>query len=309
MDRQAEALSLAGQLLEDIELVRMPIGQLILKATRLARIIEDEATLVWLGYEARGCPSTDDGKQHMTRTGRWTDREKGEGYWAPVAALQACIDGDRQTVDALKVESVGGQYASIALREQRSSIIQLAHEAQAISQVVPRVLGLVHEFATRVYLELQFSDAQAEMFETARQDVDARLALLSGEALIKIATINDRFRAGDKEAISHAMTTARRLIDSVADSIFPGRPDLYIIGDESMIVDDSKILNRVNAFLHQSGATDGRRKRIRRMVGDIYERVSKGVHDDVSIEEARFVFLQTYVVLGEIVSFVPRIIP
>jgi len=136
--------------------------------------------------------------------------------------------------------------------------------------VVTRVVGLIHEFVTRVHLELQFSDAQAEMFETARQDVDARLALLGGDALTKISSINERFRAGDPESVSsHAMTTARRLIDSIADAVFPGRAESYAIGKEEFSVDNSKVLNRINAFLHQSGASEGRRSRIRRTLGDI----------------------------------------
>ena len=307
MDRQAQALALAEQLLEDVELTRLPIDQLVLKATRLARLIEDEAALVWLGFETRGVPGSEDGKRHMSRTGRWKDREKGEGYWSPAGAIQAMIDSGGQAVGALKVDSVGGEWASIALREQRGAIVSLSSQSMIMAGVVVRVAGLIHEFVTRVHLELQFSDAQAEMFETARQDVDARLALLGGDALTKISSINERFRAGDPESVSHAMTTARRLIDSIADAVFPGRAESYAIGKEEFSVDNSKVLNRINAFLHQSGASEGRRSRIRRTLGDIYGWVSKGVHDEVDVEEARFVFLLTYATLGEVVSLAPRV--
>lgn len=307
MDRQTQALVLAEQLLEDVELTRLSIDQIVLKATRLARLIEDETALVWLGFETSGIPNNDEGKRHMTKAGRWANREKEEGYWIPASAVQATIDSGGQAVEALKVESVGGEYASIALREQRNAIVTLSRQSANMAGIVSRVAGLVHGFATRVYLELQFSDAQATMFETARQDVDARLALLGGDALTKIASINERLRAGDLEAVSHAMTTARRLIDSVADSVFPGRVEPYMIGDESLVVDNSKVLNRLNAFMHQSGVTGGRRSRLRRALGDIYERVSKGVHNDVDVEEARFVFLLTYVTLGEVVSFASRV--
>jgi hypothetical protein len=37
-------------------------------------------------------------------------------------------------------------------------------------------------------------------------------------------------------------------------------------------------------------------------MADIYGRASAGVHDDVTVEEARFIFLQTYVVIGELLS-------
>ena len=132
---------------------------------------------------------------------------------------------------ALAAADVGGERASIALREQRGAIVSLSSHSMIMAGVVTRVVGLIHEFVTRVHLELQFSDAQSEMFETTRQDVDARLALLGGDALTKISSINERFRAGDPESVSsHAMTTARRLIDSIADAVFPGRAESYAIG-------------------------------------------------------------------------------
>lgn len=303
MDRHAQALQLAEQLLEDVELTRLPVDRLVLKATRLARLTEDEVALTWLAFEVSGCTSSEAGKRHMSRTGRWTDREKGEGTWSPAAAIQASLNSCDQAIQALKVDSVGGEWASIALREQRGSIASLSSTSQALSAILARVTGLIHDFTSRVYHELQFSDAQAGMFESVRQDVDARLARLGGEALVKIESINERFRVGDTEAVSHAMTTARRLIDSVADSVFPGRSEPYKIGDEPLVVDESKVLNRILAFLHSKGATDGRRARLRRTFSDVYGRVSKGIHDDVDIEEARFIFLQTYVALGEVVSF------
>jgi hypothetical protein len=304
VDRQTEALQLADELLADIELARLAVDRVVMKATRLARLIEDDVALNWLTFELTGCPDTEAGRRHMARTLRWTEAAEKKGHWGSAAALQAGIDTHRQTIQSFQIGSISGDALVPALREQRSNILTLSVNLGSFERILAQVVAMVHEFVSRVYQELQFSDAQAAMFEAARKDVDARLAHLGGDALTKIASINDRFRAGDSEAISHAMTTARRLIDSVADSVFKARSEPYAIGDESFAVDESRVLNRINAFLHLKGVTAGRRQRLRRTLGDIYGRVSKGVHDDVDIEEARFVFLQTYVVLGEVVSLV-----
>lgn len=66
------------------------------------------------------------------------------------------------------------------------------------------------------------------------------------------------------------------------------------------------VLNRLQAYSHQQGISKGRRDRLRRTLGDLYDRCSAATHSEVSVEEARFVFLQTYVVLGEVLSLAPH---
>jgi hypothetical protein len=68
------------------------------------------------------------------------------------------------------------------------------------------------------------------------------------------------------------------------------------------------VLNRINAFIHTCGVRGGRADRLRRSLSDIYGRVSTGVHADVDGHEARYLFLTTYVLLGEILTF-PEILP
>ncbi len=45
-----------------------------------------------------------------------------------------------------------------------------------------------------------------------------------------------------------------------------------------------------------------RRERINKNLGALYDRVSAGVHADVTIDEAQALVLNTYLLLGEIVS-------
>lgn len=49
-------------------------------------------------------------------------------------------------------------------------------------------------------------------------------------------------------------------------------------------------------------ASSTRRSRLRRRLRDLYERVNAGVHSDVSSQEAEFLFLDTYLLLGEVLG-------
>jgi hypothetical protein len=98
------------------------------------------------------------------------------------------------------------------------------------------------------------------------------------------------------------MTTCRRLIDAVADHVFPAQDEPYSLGDQGLSVKQNNVLNRINAYLHRAGVTGGRADRLRRSLADIYGRVSKAVHDDIDGHEARYLFLTAYVTLGEVLT-------
>jgi hypothetical protein len=98
------------------------------------------------------------------------------------------------------------------------------------------------------------------------------------------------------------MTTCRRLIDTTADAISPATGDTAEIDGQQVSTTKGNVLNRLNLYAYMSGASKGRRDRPRRSLADIYGRVSKGVHEDVTPMEARFIFLQTYLTLGELVT-------
>lgn len=49
----------------------------------------------------------------------------------------------------------------------------------------------------------------------------------------------------------------------------------------------------------------GRRDRLSRTLHDIWELASAGDHSDIDVVQARYAFLQTYVVIGEILALTP----
>jgi hypothetical protein len=98
------------------------------------------------------------------------------------------------------------------------------------------------------------------------------------------------------------MSTVRRLITSAADELFPPREQPYQLGEQEMSVTANAVLNRLKAYAAECGVSEGRRDRLSRTVHDIWGRASAGDHSDIDVIEARYLFLQTYVVLGELLA-------
>ena len=303
-DLSAHARELASGLLEDIELSRTSLSQQVLKASRLARLIGDEEAVVWIEFELSGIRGTDSGNVHMTKTKRWIKEDENRGLWgATTADLEGQVESLRDNMEASRVDSFSGDAlmgATIQHRKYQTSITEAIGRKMLI---LNRVRSLLHEFARRTYYELEFSAEQQSLFDSARKEIDGLLAPQVGESLDKIDSIYRRLSEGDPESISQAMNTVRRLIDSFADAVYPAVPDGSAkIGDQELKAGQSQVLNRIDLFVADHTESESRRKRLRQSLRSIYERASAGSHAEVTPAEARYLFLSTYVLLGEILT-------
>lgn len=303
MDRQSEALALGESLMADFELSQTTTAKRVLKAMRLARLTRDDAAQEWLGFEISGVPNTPRGREWMSQTRRWANKEEGKGYWGPCAELEAVHAGAEAARAALAGDvSLSGDLVALAMRERSASLNGHTNTATTMAKVLAAIDARVYAYASDIYAELRFSQIQASLFEASRRAVDAQLASMAGGALAKIDSINERLASEDGEAVSQAMSTCRRLIDAVADAVFPASDVPYDLNGQSLSVKQNAVLNRINAYFHARGVFGGRADRLRRGLADIYGRVSTGVHAEVDAHEARYLFLHTYVLLGEVLT-------
>ena len=123
---------------------------------------------------------------------------------------------------------------------------------------------------------------------------------MCAEVLQQIPSVVNRLSEGDDESVSQALTTVRRIIDSFADAIYPPSDNTFRIGDNDLTLGPTRHLNRLNVYVHERTESKGRRDKIRQNLANLYSRVSAGVHADVTIEEAQSLFLNCYLILGEI---------
>lgn len=304
MGRQEEALRVADELLADIELKRLKASEIVLKASRLARLVGHDELIEFLGYERQGYPTDGSANEWIKRSGRWSADEGGGSYTASTAKLEAGLEGSHEAVAALRGGgNYSGDYIAIPAREHDERIGTHALSIATLSGICGQVVATIYEVVVEIYHELLFSELQATLFADTQPRVDGLLSAASGSALDKIESVSDRLRDGDPESVSQALTTCRRLIDSCADHVFPSQSEVYALGDEvTLNVGQQQVLNRLQAYTHQCGITKSRRDRLRRTLKDLYERCSAGTHAEVTVDEARFVFLQTYIALGEILT-------
>jgi hypothetical protein len=220
--RSEHILELAKELLDDIELSRLSAESLLLKASRLARWVGSDEIKQWIKHEMQGYNSTEPvSVKYMGLTGRWLDKEKESGYWGPLAQQEAKIEAQNIKLKSMVTPDTSGDWAFRVMQMHEKQLNTTTNQISSLSAVKSRVLALLHNFISEVYYEKEFDSLSESIFERYKRDVDTLISTNCGDVLEQIPSVMSRLADGDGEAISQALTTVRRIIDSFADSIFP----------------------------------------------------------------------------------------
>lgn len=293
---------LARELLDDIELSRTSAESLLLKATRLARWVGSEEIRQWLRFEMRGYnASNESSRKYMGITGRWINKEKNYGYWGPLAQQEAAIDAEKAKLASMRTPDSSSDYAVSAIASVTKAMQETTNAISRLSGIRSRVLANLHEFVSEQYYERLFGGLAESIFERHKGDVDKMLTGSCADVLERIPTVTDRLADGDAESVSQALTTCRRILESFADAVFPPMDEPHV-RDDGTIVDlgANRHKNRINEYISKHTTSSSRKTRLRQNLSNLFDRVSTGVHGDVSADEARALFLNTYLFLGEV---------
>lgn len=207
VNRQDQALSLAEELLADIELRRLKAGDVVHKASRLARLVGHDELQTFLRYEREGYPSSAYNDPWVERAGR--KGAEGEWWSAPLSHIEAAIESSESAITALRGGgNYSGEFASVAAREHDHKIVQYANQTAPLSSICGAVVSTTYSLVTEIYHELLFSELQSTLFATVQTNVDGALAAASGTALDKIERVSERLRDGDAESVSQGLTTS-----------------------------------------------------------------------------------------------------
>ena len=294
-------LELAKELLDDIELSRIPAESLLLKASRLARWVGSDEIKYWINLEMKGYNAKNEiSLKYMDTTGRWTDKIKEKGYWGPLAQQKAALEAANIKLRAMSTPDTSGEWAFRVMQMYEQDMASTTNVISKLSGIKSRVLSHLHSFVSEVYYEKEFDNLSESIFERYKSEVDTLISEHCGDVLEQIPSVMSRLTDGGAESISQALTTVRRIIDAFADSIFPPSEETININGNDVTLDAEKHKNRINAFVHQHTESKSRKVKIRQNLSNLYDRVSTAVHNDVSAEEARSLFLNTYLLLGEV---------
>jgi hypothetical protein len=176
------------------------------------------------------------------------------------------------------------------------------------SGILQRISQAVYEYLSRTEQQLYSGQTNADIFEQNRRFVNERLSHMSSTALEQFQAAQERLGAGGAEAGSHALTSCRRIIKTIADYLYPPKTEPVMGRDgKKRFLTDEKYVARIWQYIHERVEGSASRNLLSLQAEELGRRVdrlndlsSKGVHSDVSPFEVQQCVLQTYLLVGDL---------
>ena len=329
----AEAESLSGEILRDIELSQVPLSVVVLKALRLARIVNDFEAQQIFEWESGGYPRGATGVTPevwaaavtANRVFYWSKSDKEEQkqhtYVESIEemestkevgtmGLQAARDPDVSLSSANQHQYLHAPSGNSGERNQlRSSIATISHRLSSRRT-------FIHKYASRKHYELRFGSVADDSFGRVRGLVDSLIGDLVPDAVKKFTAIYDNLKSDNPEDWANAAHGCRRVLQDLADAVFPAQEEprfAELDGEKRPIkLGRDQYINRLIAFIGDSSESE----RFSELVGSelayignrldaLFKASQKGSHAAVRKEEADRYVVYTYLAVGDILSLRP----
>jgi hypothetical protein len=320
-----DALALTRQALDEFESV--PLAASLRRAERIARLRGDihrahmfqlelrpsGGSTTWSRTEAYEMLKTEEIGTADVDTWRSQIFEEWMKERIPAQVPEALSDtfGDGELIGG-SIESVI-RHAALMERERAlaagpQAMFQMEMRREADLEIIERATHRVFTYLCTVERELSYIGVNADIFERHRRRVESFLAQISPRVLEQFTAAYRRAREDDPESKTHALTTCRRILESVADVVYPARAEPATDSSgKTRQVGAENYKNRLWIFADASIAGGTHSKLLLATLQDfgsridtVYSLTNKGVHDDVSQAEVDTCVMQTYLLAGEI---------
>ena len=328
-DSLLEALKLSEEIVKQIELNELPLNQIALKTTRLARLLNDFTMQKVFKYESQGYPSVPDGvpfdifvlAKKAERGFKFKDAKTGEitdlVYLESIGALEEKIEASK-----LALGNVRDQDITLSSKSTLNPILPLPKsiERDALRKEITDASNrlnsrrtFIYNYALSHYYDLKFSGISEDIFIRARQRIDQAIGQVVPESVQKLSAIYENLLSENEEDWSNAVHGCRRLIKALADALFPATENEIVeegVKKKEIKLGKENYINRLIAYVDKKSESERFKEIVGshlRYLGDrldsINSAASKGSHTTiVSREEADRYVILTYLMVGDILS-------
>ena len=330
--RQAlrEALALSEEILQNIELNELPLANSAMKVSRLARLLNDFSTQKIMELEVSGYPSYPNGVppdvyKLAVMAGREIQEKNNKSGVITNYIYQTSIEGLEHELKSFETNLAATRDPDVSVTSANPSQTvwnppgnkferdNLRKNAVMNRGRLSSRRSFIHSYVLRRHYELKFSGIADDIFSRIREKVDSTIGEKVPEATQKLVAVHENLQSENPEDWSNAVHSCRRLLQDLADSIYPARPDAtkVINGKEKVVtLGRENYINRLIAFLEERSTSE----RFTEIVGShlnfigerldaVFKATQKGSHSKiVSREEADRYVVYTYLVTGDILS-------
>ena len=177
----------------------------------------------------------------------------------------------------------------------------------SLVQILSYVTVELARRTNNIITEITYGKIPEGIFKKFQDRVNTLLAHSNPAAVSELNTAYENLvRFDDPEKAAHVAFSCRRLIRAVADELFPAQNKPYTKNDGNEIkVGKDHFLNRLKAYV-DSSRPDNREYLVKKidLLEDMYrkipESINKGIHANITNEDAEMLVIYSYMILGEI---------
>ena len=141
-------------------------------------------------------------------------------------------------------------------------------------EIIERATHRVFAYLCTVERDLSYIGVNADIFERHRRRVESFLSKIAPQVLDQFTAAYRRAREDDAESKTHALTTCRRILESVADVVYPPRAEPVVDSSgKTRKVGTENYVNRLWMFASESMSGSTQSKLLLATLGDFGARI------------------------------------
>jgi len=315
----------------------LSVSALVRQGHRIATLRHDYAACVWFEFQQRELGSDinkDDpvllelrGKlvallgeeaghaEYLRQYRRWEVSRKWVSseniHPASVDQLEDMLNQTQKGYDDSQVPpNVTGLDAAAMARGQEATRSKLIPLIGSLRSILSKVRQSVHNYLVATEAELDAGRDESSFFDQAQLRINTLMNTYAPEATAKFLAAQDSIASGGAEDISHALTSCRRMIKSLADALYPATDQNEVgLDGVSRKMTDEAYKNRLLQYVREQVGKHKSGPILLAVISDLGQRLavldsmaSKGVHADASLTEAQTCVVQTYLLAGDLLA-------
>lgn len=324
VNAKQEAIILLKDALKELESPKGSVSSGVQKLLRIARILNEEAIAVWCELHLGKEDYIESLKNHIEVLLDNQSKNKSTKVKEEIHKSQKSLEdvgvkiGLHFQLDDINMflDNSGGGFENIAFIEEKYADLVKSKRGNDgiffksnLSKRIASVRRKGHEKAIYLFNKIAFRDAPKTTFDYLKEEVDDKLLDLNPELAEKLMIAFKSVSSDNPEEWSHALTSCRRLIEGLADKLFPPI-DNDINGRK---LGQPQYINRLWAFMDKAIESESNRELAKTHIDFLgsylqktHKLTNKGVHTSITKIEAVKTVFHTYLLIADILGYLDK---
>ncbi|MDE0490343.1 MULTISPECIES: helix-hairpin-helix domain-containing protein [Psychrobacter] len=323
MDKKTDALNILEEGLCELESKKGSISTAVQKLARASSMLGEDAIYAWTQMQLGNVQYTaileklfnflnEDPKEDEAIEAR---NKKRESILESAKKLNISFS-DSNNINELythkSTEASGGLNSIVLIEQIAERLSKLkkgndgTHYVYNINSHLSYINKHCYSYISSLIDKLKYSGTVKSSFDLLKDAVDDKFLEINPELAEQLMLAFKSISSDNKEEWSQALTTCRRLLESLADNLYPANDKII----NNRTFKQNQYVNRLWQFMHEAIQSDTNKTLAKAHVdylGSWLERnnkaTNKGVHDEVTqLEATKFVF-HIYLMLADLLEY------